>query len=298
MDVSEDELQGLYTWVDEIPLSRPKRSIARDFSDGVLVAEIIAHYFPKYVELHNYSSASSVTQKLYNWNTLNQKVFRKLHFSANKVDVEAICNCVPGAIERFLKLLQVKIANHRSKSSRSLCAPHSKIEYQRSQQDLSAPTSAVPNPHPDGRPQEYMQQPPQYAVQRPTSAAIPSETQAYPHPPAESFPASRPNEDGRIGVAAQVQQNYQQQQQQQQYNLAHPSYQHSLEMQIPCPTIAYPNQGSDASVLADRDATIAELRETNEILELKVRKLEQLVRLKDAKIQTLLAKLHTNDNAP
>jgi hypothetical protein len=24
----------IYNWVDEIPLSRPKRNIARDFSDG------------------------------------------------------------------------------------------------------------------------------------------------------------------------------------------------------------------------------------------------------------------------
>lgn len=74
MEVGEDELQGLYTWVDTIPLSRPKRSIARDFADGVLVAEIVAHYFPRAVELHNYSAASSITQKMYNWNTLNQKV--------------------------------------------------------------------------------------------------------------------------------------------------------------------------------------------------------------------------------
>ncbi|GFH16235.1 SPEF1-like protein [Haematococcus lacustris] len=54
-DVTEQELQGLYTWVDEIPLSRPKRNIARDFSDGVLTAEVVHHYFPKLVELHNYS---------------------------------------------------------------------------------------------------------------------------------------------------------------------------------------------------------------------------------------------------
>ena len=40
-------LYMLYAWVDEIPLSRPKRNIARDFSDGVLTAEIVAHYFPK-----------------------------------------------------------------------------------------------------------------------------------------------------------------------------------------------------------------------------------------------------------
>lgn len=38
--LSDDDLTRLYTWVDEIKLSRPKRNIARDFSDGVLVAEV------------------------------------------------------------------------------------------------------------------------------------------------------------------------------------------------------------------------------------------------------------------
>lgn len=33
---SEEELDDLYIWVDSIPLSRPKRNIARDFSDGGL----------------------------------------------------------------------------------------------------------------------------------------------------------------------------------------------------------------------------------------------------------------------
>ena len=66
----------IYNWVDEIPLSRPKRNIARDFSDGgkyiipqpksnypliVLVAEIVKHFVPHIVELHNYSAAHSVS---------------------------------------------------------------------------------------------------------------------------------------------------------------------------------------------------------------------------------------------
>lgn len=38
--LSSDDLTRLYQWVDEIKLSRPKRNIARDFSDGVLVAEV------------------------------------------------------------------------------------------------------------------------------------------------------------------------------------------------------------------------------------------------------------------
>ena len=32
--LDDDELQKLYLWVDQIPLTRPKRNIARDFSDG------------------------------------------------------------------------------------------------------------------------------------------------------------------------------------------------------------------------------------------------------------------------
>ena len=41
---------SFFLLVDEIPLSRPKRSITRDFSDGVLMAEVVHHYFPKLVE--------------------------------------------------------------------------------------------------------------------------------------------------------------------------------------------------------------------------------------------------------
>ena len=70
--MDDSELQRLYAWVDEIPLSRPKRNIARDFADGVLVAELCHHYFPRLVDLHNYPPANSMQQKLYNWNTLNR----------------------------------------------------------------------------------------------------------------------------------------------------------------------------------------------------------------------------------
>lgn len=32
--LDEEELEKLYMWVDEIPLSRQKRNMARDFADG------------------------------------------------------------------------------------------------------------------------------------------------------------------------------------------------------------------------------------------------------------------------
>ena len=36
--LTEEEQMELLMWVDSIPLSRPKRSLARDFSDGGEVA--------------------------------------------------------------------------------------------------------------------------------------------------------------------------------------------------------------------------------------------------------------------
>lgn len=39
------------------------------------MAEVISHYFPKLVEIHNYISSSSANTKLANWNTLNSKIF-------------------------------------------------------------------------------------------------------------------------------------------------------------------------------------------------------------------------------
>jgi hypothetical protein len=69
----DNELMYIYEWVDSINLSRPKKNIARDFSDGVLMAELIKNFIPKLVELHNYPPASSTQQKFQNWNTLNSK---------------------------------------------------------------------------------------------------------------------------------------------------------------------------------------------------------------------------------
>lgn len=113
--LDEDGLQELYTWIDEINLSRPKRNIWRDFSDGVLVAEIVAHFLPKMVELHNYSSASSQVQKLTNWDTLNRKVFSKLSYTVPKSTVKDIVDCKAGVIELVLANLRVKIEKYIAK---------------------------------------------------------------------------------------------------------------------------------------------------------------------------------------
>mmetsp|Transcript_77932 Transcript_77932/g.167236 ORF Transcript_77932/g.167236 Transcript_77932/m.167236 type:complete len:234 (+) Transcript_77932:82-783(+) len=112
---SDEELQNLYNWVDETPLSRPKRNISRDFADGVLFAEIVNNFFPRLIEMHNYSAANSHTQKMYNWTTLNNKVLKKLGYQIHQQDLEDIIKAAPGAIERVLKVLQEHIARAQAK---------------------------------------------------------------------------------------------------------------------------------------------------------------------------------------
>ncbi|CAH2321649.1 sperm flagellar 1 [Pelobates cultripes] len=108
-EVSEEQLQELYAWIDQVPLSRTKRNITRDFSDGVLVAEVVKHFLPKIVEMHNYIPANSTQQKLSNWGILNRKVFSKLNFHVPEDIVRRLISNAPGVIESVLYSLRQKI---------------------------------------------------------------------------------------------------------------------------------------------------------------------------------------------
>jgi hypothetical protein len=43
-EMDDEDLQQLYTWIDEIPLSRPKKNISRDFSDGGTLITLVLPY--------------------------------------------------------------------------------------------------------------------------------------------------------------------------------------------------------------------------------------------------------------
>ncbi|KAJ8014024.1 hypothetical protein DPEC_G00035950 [Dallia pectoralis] len=112
-ELSEEILQDLFAWLDKIPMSRPKRNIARDFSDGVMAAEVVKYFFPKLVELHNFSPANSTVQKLNNWGTLNRKVFTKLNVLVPEETVKRIVMSTAGAVEPVLCLLRERIDEKR-----------------------------------------------------------------------------------------------------------------------------------------------------------------------------------------
>ncbi|XP_075420061.1 sperm flagellar protein 1 [Tenrec ecaudatus] len=119
-DVDEETLHQLYLWVDSIPLSRPKRNLSRDFSDGVLVAEVVKFYFPKMVEMHNYVPANSLQQKLSNWVHLNRKVLNKLNFSVPEDVMRKIAQCTPGVVELVLLPLRQRLEERQRRRKQGL----------------------------------------------------------------------------------------------------------------------------------------------------------------------------------
>ncbi|KAK8837656.1 Sperm flagellar protein 1 [Tritrichomonas musculus] len=100
--LTDEQLEELYQWIDKIPLSRRKRNLSRDFADGVLMAEVVSHFFPRLVDLHNYGQALRVDTKIYNWKTLNSKVLKKFNFNLDTETITELANAKPGVIEDVL----------------------------------------------------------------------------------------------------------------------------------------------------------------------------------------------------
>ena len=110
-ETEDEEVMVLYEWVDSMPLSRFKKSINRDFSDAVLMAEVLKYLYPKLVNLHNYPEVHSTKQKIYNWQTLNEKVFKKIEIPLSKKTIDSLANAEQGVIEKVLKKLYLKVKN-------------------------------------------------------------------------------------------------------------------------------------------------------------------------------------------
>lgn len=150
----EVEVENLYHWLDRIPLSRPKKNIVKDFSDGVLVAEIIAHYLPKMVELHNYTPAAATKQKMENWYLLSRRVLRRLDLELSDDVIRALANTTnpkPRVIEKVLMLLRTQI--DKMLERQEALVPLSKSTGRSSPEKVKSPrkynAGEIPHSHPD-----------------------------------------------------------------------------------------------------------------------------------------------------
>ncbi|XP_023183136.1 sperm flagellar protein 1-like isoform X3 [Xiphophorus maculatus] len=127
--LSDKEERDTLTWIYKIPFSRSIKNISRDFSDGVMVAEIVEHYFPRIVDIHNYITSCNTQQKRNNWNLLNKRVFSKLDFYVSEDMVEKIVSSTPCVILPVLFFLKEKIENKLAQATRTQ-------HYSRNQENL------------------------------------------------------------------------------------------------------------------------------------------------------------------
>eukprot|EP00835_Amoeboradix_gromovi_P004677 NODE_379_length_9676_cov_0.362222.p4 type:complete len:168 gc:universal NODE_379_length_9676_cov_0.362222:8752-8249(-) len=111
MQKQDDQVQIMLEWIDNIPLSRPKKNFSRDFSDAILAAEVVKHFFPKLVEMHNYPSTSSASQKLLNWKMFSAKVLKKLGIKIPDQTIEGAASAYPGFAEQAMIIIMQKIVN-------------------------------------------------------------------------------------------------------------------------------------------------------------------------------------------
>ncbi len=258
----------IYTWVDEVPLSRPKRNITRDFSDGVLMAEVVHHFFPRDVDVKNYSAANSVRQKLYNWQTLIHKVR-----SRRAIVGGALPGAAPPPLPTLSKRRRGPPPRSLTRSRRSRTPPpHSrahapqvfrKIAFPVEKSEVDAIVACKPGAIESLllRLQDFI------AMHRQRISEAGGVEWAH-----AAGAGGGGGGGGGGGVYAGAGGARQQ-------SVGAPSAEEAARA------------AADAELLAEKDKEIAELTEHVEILELKVKKLEQLVRLKDSRIATLSSRV-------
>lgn len=74
----------------------------------MLLAQILKHLYPKFVDIHNYPPRNSTALKLDNWQTLNRKVLQKLGLSQSNESLDRLAKGVPGAIEHLLYQIMIQ----------------------------------------------------------------------------------------------------------------------------------------------------------------------------------------------
>ncbi|XP_065843937.1 sperm flagellar protein 1-like isoform X2 [Oscarella lobularis] len=285
--MDDDDLQQLYTWIDEIPLSRPKKNISRDFSDGVLAAEVVKHFLPRLVDLHNYTPANAKEQKKRNWQTLNRKVFCKLNFNVPDEVVNGVSSCNPGVIEFVLNNLRTKIDKYLTSSKKKTTPGSSQAKdhlvindgdgdgaYDSSDIFYSAITKSSENPYEYASPPQIMPMrlpPPPNGMQHNYNPHV------HPHPHHLGFvqDPSAPRRGTVPGAEA-----------------PQPTLINRGQMFKSRPQLQRILPSLDPRIaMEEKEQQLLEAQETIQILQAKIRRLEHLLQLKDRRMEEMSRRL-------
>uniref|UniRef100_G3UIU7 CH-like domain-containing protein n=1 Tax=Loxodonta africana TaxID=9785 RepID=G3UIU7_LOXAF len=267
-------LRSLYAWLDRLPLSRPKRHLARHFGDGVMMAKIVKYFHPQLVDLHNYVPTCNTDQKLSNWSTFNRKVFHKLCFCISEADICKVVANMPGAMEPILCALRAKVEEGALGGS-----PASKAGQRPPGPSADGPWAELAgHRYPPGRKSAD-------GRGRQSPRILGGGLQPLPQPPGTRAPPLRlPSRQRLLEPSSPLVL----------WGRKTPPTQWPLEnMGCTCPSqdmAGWPWEAPDHGVqqlLEVKEQALAILQETVKILQMKVARLEQLVKLKDLRIREL-----------
>eukprot|EP00158_Paraphelidium_tribonemae_P001860 Partr_v1_DN24884_c0_g1_i1_m29688 putative sperm flagellar 1 len=263
----------------------------------VMMAEVIRHFQPKLIDMHNYTPANSISQKLYNWNTLCHKALRKLGITLSESELNGLASGQTGAIELLLFQYKDKLQTRRSQTS---------IHQKSSRQSLNAMNAMNDhfeqmqmmngyNPHLQ---QMGMVPPPQFLPQIPLAHQFASSPppifpqQQQQHQMAIKAPQSRRQSPFKE-ISGHEQSAFQQAQTLNgRMILTTPPQQHNQKLRNATRRSSQFDSEDELrriydAKLDEKSRTIEELSEKVEIMKLKIEKLEQLLTLKDRRIEEL-----------
>lgn len=105
----------IYNWIDSITFSRPKKSLTRDFSDGVNFVELLNKVCkPSPIQVHTVSRSFNTKQKQANWNEIKNKMNKKTLIKISDEEVTNIINMKPYEIEGLLERVYEYVSEGKS----------------------------------------------------------------------------------------------------------------------------------------------------------------------------------------
>jgi len=111
-------------WLQSLDLSFVLKNPKRDLTNGYLVAEIVARFFPKGakhpdgIDMMTFENGTRLAAKVDNWEQL-YKLFKKKGVQITKQDLDPVIHCAPGAANFFI----LKLYTVLTKKNIRMCPP-------------------------------------------------------------------------------------------------------------------------------------------------------------------------------
>lgn len=105
-----EELADLYEWLDRVPLSKPRSNVEKDFSDGILAAEIVRFYYPDLVDFRMLRQTLNLQERTDQWKLLNSEIFDKIGLTVPSHVLTQLSISKSGIAQAFLFNLRMSLA--------------------------------------------------------------------------------------------------------------------------------------------------------------------------------------------